>query len=170
MNKKLKLALGLGLGTIVSTAAITTMAVSCSNDESNKPYISTEALKQMNTNMAKYQDALNSTLSHNGRKLSNFEGKVWTSGNHVYILVTYTVTGGNTNTTYQQWDITLPSVNGEYDVIKTDYNEENGTVSGGSKTPKSEKVPKEEVEEGLLNAIYTGKPYIPPHKMITSCK
>lgn len=38
MNKKLKLALAIGLGGIVSTAAITTMAVSCSN-EPEKPEI-----------------------------------------------------------------------------------------------------------------------------------
>ncbi len=80
MNKKIKLALGLTFGAIVSTAAITTMAVSCSNEpekvvHKNGAYSPTKEIGQkftqddfntMKANLEKAADKIREQLVSSG--------------------------------------------------------------------------------------------------------
>ncbi len=158
LGRKMKLALGLSLGAIATTAAVTTMAVSCGRESESQltgnKYIPSSALEKMNANIAKYQPILEEELPP-GQKLDNYEAKVWTEGNDFCGKLTYTATiEGKLTTVLYDIRITLPSVDGFYNANLIESLVEDGveqpTENGGQ-----QKLPKTVVDE-QLESLYTG--------------
>ncbi len=81
LSRRLKLAAGIGLGTIVAVTA-SSMIVSCSNDDNSSTQgsanslIPSNAIAKMNSNLAKFESLLRDEAVGDGATLTNYDSKV----------------------------------------------------------------------------------------------
>ncbi len=172
-SRKVKLVLGLCLGSIISTAAITTMAVSCSNEDSSNLYSYTNvdpqvaklfpesAIAQMGT---KFAQAFKKSLPEEGKdtKLNHVTTKISLDGSLLTILLDYSLTHTDNNTIYEMYTkmtIDLLNVNnGEYTSKQTIWTNDNGNITGSKEVPEIVTMPKQELITMLNNIYETGSP------------